>query len=432
MNPPLRSEADRQALVEGLRDGTLDCIATDHAPHTVDDKKVEYDRAAPGIVGLETAVALCLDRLRALGPARAGAARRPPLHAPRARPGPARRPPGRGRARRRDGARPRPQAAGGSHDASSRRAAARPSPASSSKGWPVLTVVGGKRRLRRHRAEVGRWPSLPPSTRITASSRPTRRAALEQAARLEEGFRRRGVTFAGQPMSSFVRPHFVSRADFDVLRAAARRLVEICARVARHGLRRRPLAAPGLPGHSRGRGASRAPRSGRARRRALPGRRLPRAGAAALHRDQQRRARRASATAIAWPSSLRELPVFSRLRGAVRGELSRPRRLASSMRCSRRAEPARGADAHRGHRGLGRGEDPARPGDPGARPSSPAGSRASSPIRGTPNAARAACSLRARARDVVYRRAVLSELVRARSRVAGLPRGVSRAARRCS
>ena len=63
MNPPLRSEADRQALVEGLRDGTLDCIATDHAPHTVDDKKVEYDAAAPGIVGLETAVAVCLDRL---------------------------------------------------------------------------------------------------------------------------------------------------------------------------------------------------------------------------------------------------------------------------------------------------------------------------------------------------------------------------------
>jgi dihydroorotase len=63
VNPPLRSETDRQALLAGLRDGTIDCIATDHAPHTVDDKKVEYDRAAPGIVGLETAVALCLDRL---------------------------------------------------------------------------------------------------------------------------------------------------------------------------------------------------------------------------------------------------------------------------------------------------------------------------------------------------------------------------------
>jgi dihydroorotase len=63
MNPPLRTEADRQALIEGLRDGTIDAIATDHAPHTVDDKKVEYDQAAFGVVGLETAVALCLDRL---------------------------------------------------------------------------------------------------------------------------------------------------------------------------------------------------------------------------------------------------------------------------------------------------------------------------------------------------------------------------------
>lgn len=67
MNPPLRSEADRRAVLEGLRDGTIDCIATDHAPHTVDDKKVEYDQAAFGIVGLETAVALGLDRLVAAG-----------------------------------------------------------------------------------------------------------------------------------------------------------------------------------------------------------------------------------------------------------------------------------------------------------------------------------------------------------------------------
>lgn len=63
MNPPLRSEEDRQAVLEGLRDGTIDCIATDHAPHTVDDKKVEFDQAAFGIVGLETAVSLTLDRL---------------------------------------------------------------------------------------------------------------------------------------------------------------------------------------------------------------------------------------------------------------------------------------------------------------------------------------------------------------------------------
>jgi dihydroorotase len=67
MNPPLRGEEDRQALLQGLRDGAVDCIATDHAPHTIDDKRVEFDAAAFGIVGLETAVALCLDRLVAAG-----------------------------------------------------------------------------------------------------------------------------------------------------------------------------------------------------------------------------------------------------------------------------------------------------------------------------------------------------------------------------
>ncbi|MBN2370974.1 MAG: dihydroorotase [Vicinamibacteria bacterium] len=63
MNPPLRCDADRRAVIEGLRDGTIDCIATDHAPHTIDDKMIEFDQAAFGIVGLETAVSLCLDRL---------------------------------------------------------------------------------------------------------------------------------------------------------------------------------------------------------------------------------------------------------------------------------------------------------------------------------------------------------------------------------
>jgi len=67
MNPPLRGEADRTALLEGLRDGTIDCIATDHAPHHVDDKKVEFDAAAFGVVGLETVVPLCLDRLVGAG-----------------------------------------------------------------------------------------------------------------------------------------------------------------------------------------------------------------------------------------------------------------------------------------------------------------------------------------------------------------------------
>jgi dihydroorotase len=63
MNPPLRHASDRDALVEGLRDGSVDAIATDHAPHHADDKKVEFDRASFGIVGLETAVSLSLDRL---------------------------------------------------------------------------------------------------------------------------------------------------------------------------------------------------------------------------------------------------------------------------------------------------------------------------------------------------------------------------------
>ncbi len=63
MNPPLRSEEDRQAVIAGLLDGTIDAIATDHAPHTTDDKVCEFDCAAFGIVGLETAFALCHDGL---------------------------------------------------------------------------------------------------------------------------------------------------------------------------------------------------------------------------------------------------------------------------------------------------------------------------------------------------------------------------------
>jgi len=63
MNPPLREAADRDAMLEGLSDGSVDAIASDHAPHHYDEKKVEYDRAPFGIVGLETAVSLSLDRL---------------------------------------------------------------------------------------------------------------------------------------------------------------------------------------------------------------------------------------------------------------------------------------------------------------------------------------------------------------------------------
>ncbi|MCC7487891.1 MAG: amidohydrolase family protein, partial [Burkholderiales bacterium] len=63
MNPPLRTEVDRQALIEGLRDGTLDIIATDHAPHTDYEKDKEFDFAPNGILGLETALPVVLDVL---------------------------------------------------------------------------------------------------------------------------------------------------------------------------------------------------------------------------------------------------------------------------------------------------------------------------------------------------------------------------------
>jgi dihydroorotase len=64
MNPPLRSADDVHACREGLADGTLDAIATDHAPHSAVEKDVEFDAAANGIVGLETAFAVCLGLVR--------------------------------------------------------------------------------------------------------------------------------------------------------------------------------------------------------------------------------------------------------------------------------------------------------------------------------------------------------------------------------
>ncbi|MCF8057374.1 MAG: dihydroorotase [Desulfocapsa sp.] len=64
MNPPLRTEADRQAIRTGLQDGTYDAIATDHAPHSVLEKEIEFDRAANGIIGLETSLPLSLALVR--------------------------------------------------------------------------------------------------------------------------------------------------------------------------------------------------------------------------------------------------------------------------------------------------------------------------------------------------------------------------------
>jgi dihydroorotase len=65
MNPPLRSEQDREAICQGLADGTIDAIATDHAPHSIIEKAVEFDQAANGIIGLETAVPLGLKLVEA-------------------------------------------------------------------------------------------------------------------------------------------------------------------------------------------------------------------------------------------------------------------------------------------------------------------------------------------------------------------------------
>ena len=63
MAPPLRTKRDTEAVLEGLVDGTIDCVATDHAPHSLAEKEGEFAEAADGIVGLETAVPLLLDRL---------------------------------------------------------------------------------------------------------------------------------------------------------------------------------------------------------------------------------------------------------------------------------------------------------------------------------------------------------------------------------
>ncbi len=63
MAPPLRSEEHLEAILEGLKDGTIDAIATDHAPHHADEKALEYDRAPFGITGLETAIGLAFNEL---------------------------------------------------------------------------------------------------------------------------------------------------------------------------------------------------------------------------------------------------------------------------------------------------------------------------------------------------------------------------------
>jgi dihydroorotase len=63
VNPPLRSEDHRDAVIAGLSDGTIDAIATDHAPHAIEEKDIEFQYAPPGLVGLETSLALTLTEL---------------------------------------------------------------------------------------------------------------------------------------------------------------------------------------------------------------------------------------------------------------------------------------------------------------------------------------------------------------------------------
>ncbi|MBQ9728372.1 MAG: dihydroorotase [Clostridia bacterium] len=67
VNPPIREEKDRQAILEGLKDGTLDCIVTDHAPHHINDKNVEYNLAAFGISGIETSFGFAIQYLYKTG-----------------------------------------------------------------------------------------------------------------------------------------------------------------------------------------------------------------------------------------------------------------------------------------------------------------------------------------------------------------------------
>jgi dihydroorotase len=77
VNPPLRRPEDAAACLAGLLDGAIDCVATDHAPHAAEDKLCEFDHAAFGISGLETALALCLSLVQDVG-----AVREPPLPLP--------------------------------------------------------------------------------------------------------------------------------------------------------------------------------------------------------------------------------------------------------------------------------------------------------------------------------------------------------------
>ncbi len=63
VNPPLRTSTDIEALRAGLADGTIDCVATDHAPHAVEDKETEWGAALPGMLGLQTALSIVIETM---------------------------------------------------------------------------------------------------------------------------------------------------------------------------------------------------------------------------------------------------------------------------------------------------------------------------------------------------------------------------------
>ena len=143
MNPPLREQVDVDAMIEGIADGSVDVISTDHAPHHSDEKRQEFDHAPFGIVGLETCVPLVLDRLVHAGHISLGARGRAAVGEPGADHPPARRLAGRGPGRRHHGA-----GAGGTVTvvASTLRSKSKNTPFD---GWTLrgaaaATIVGGR------------------------------------------------------------------------------------------------------------------------------------------------------------------------------------------------------------------------------------------------------------------------------------------------
>ena len=142
MNPPLREEDDRQALIEGLRDGTIDCIATDHAPHAREEKEVPFEQAPMGTTGLETSFAAVYTELVVPGVLPLGAGRPAALRRRRAaRPaGAADR--GRRAGRRRASSTSR-RAGRSARPATSRARRTAASPAARCAGRVLATVAGG-------------------------------------------------------------------------------------------------------------------------------------------------------------------------------------------------------------------------------------------------------------------------------------------------